>query len=273
MQAPSIMSTSSLKDKSVLIIGGGTFGSSTAYHLSQRGYKSIKVLDRWPIPSVEAAGNDINKVIRADYSEPLYSRLAGEALKVWQDQSGILKGLFYQTGWLIGTGDLTLPFCEASLKNAEKLGHEKGQWLSANEVKSRWPVLTGNFPDWQILWNGNAGWANARGGLTVMATEAVKAGAKYISGDAGYVKNLLFDADGACLGAKCADGSAHFADIVVLAAGASAAELLDMKGLLVAKGHTVGHIQLSSEEAEKYKDMPLIDHLKHGWFTSPIHLP
>lgn len=256
--------SSSHTDKSILIIGGGTFESSTAYHLTQRGYKSVKVLDRWPVPSVEAAGNDINKVIRADYSEPLYSKLAMEAMTVWKDQSGILKGLFHPSGWLIGAGDLTLPFCEASIKNAEEFGHEKGQWISAEEAKSRWPAFTGNFPDWKIFWNEAAGWANARGGLVKLASEAMRSGAEYISGDAGYVKQLLFDANGTCLGAKSANGTAHFADLVVLAAGASAASLLDMKGQLVAKGHTVGHIQLSPEEAEKYRDIPLVDHLEHG---------
>lgn len=261
------MPSPSQPDKSILIIGGGTFGTSTAYHLTRRGYKSIKVLDRWPVPSLEAAGNDINKVIRADYSEPLYSKLATEAMKVWKDQSGILKGLFHPSGWLIGAGDLTLPFCEASIHNAEKFGHEKGEWIEAEEVKSRWPAFTGDFPGWKIVWNGAAGWANARGGLVALANEAMKAGAEYISGDQGYVKELLFDADGTCLGAKCADGSSHFADLVVLAAGASAAGILDMKGQLIAKGHTVGHIQLSPEEAERYRGMPLVDHLEHGRYS------
>lgn len=125
------MLQSSLSDRSVLIISGGTFGTSTAYHLTQRGYKSIKVLDRWPVPSVEAAGNDINKVIRADYSEPLYAKLATEAMKVWKNQTGLLKGIFHPSGWLIGAGDLNLPSCEASIKNAEKFGHDMGQWIQS----------------------------------------------------------------------------------------------------------------------------------------------
>lgn len=30
---------------------------------------------------------------------------------------------------------------------------------------SRWPAFTGSFDDWKILWNGAAGWANARDAL------------------------------------------------------------------------------------------------------------
>lgn len=53
------------------------------------------------------------------------------------------------------------------------------------------------------------------------------------------------------------------------AAGAAAAGLLDMKGQLVAEGHTVGHIHLSPEEVEKYRRSPLVDHLGHGECTGP----
>lgn len=260
------MSSQPLNERSVLIIGGGTFGTSTAYYLSQRGYKSIKVLDRWAPPSLEAAGNDINKVIRADYSEPLYAKLASEAMKVWKDPAGLFKGMFHNSGWIMGAGSLSLPFIEESIKNAEKLGTEKGEWVTAEETKKRWPAFTGEMDGWKIHWNGAAGWANARDALAAMAKEASKAGAEYIYGDVGYAKQLLFDSNGSCVGARCADGSTYFADLVVLAAGAAAAGLLDMKGQLVAKGHTVGHIQLTPEEVEKYKDIPIVDHLEDGTY-------
>ena len=34
------------KDKSILIIGAGAFGLSTALHLGQRGYTNITVIDK-----------------------------------------------------------------------------------------------------------------------------------------------------------------------------------------------------------------------------------
>lgn len=48
---------------SILIVGGGTWGCSTALHLARRGYKHVTVLDPYPIPSPIAAGNDINKIM------------------------------------------------------------------------------------------------------------------------------------------------------------------------------------------------------------------
>ena len=48
---------------SILIIGGGTWGVSTALHLARLRYDDILVLDSHPIPSAISAGNDINKIV------------------------------------------------------------------------------------------------------------------------------------------------------------------------------------------------------------------
>lgn len=46
----------------VIIVGAGCFGISTAYHLLQRGYTDVTVLDRSEkLPAPDAASTDINK--------------------------------------------------------------------------------------------------------------------------------------------------------------------------------------------------------------------
>lgn len=58
-----------LYDKSsILIVGAGTWGCSTALHLARRGYKNIRVLDPYGVPSPIAAGNDVNKIM--EHKEP-----------------------------------------------------------------------------------------------------------------------------------------------------------------------------------------------------------
>lgn len=47
----------------VIVIGAGTWGASTALHLVRRGYKSVAVFDPYEVPSPIAAGNDINKIV------------------------------------------------------------------------------------------------------------------------------------------------------------------------------------------------------------------
>lgn len=47
--------------RSILIVGAGCFGISTAYHLLKRGYKDITVLDRSRVlPAPDAASTDMS---------------------------------------------------------------------------------------------------------------------------------------------------------------------------------------------------------------------
>jgi threonine dehydrogenase-like Zn-dependent dehydrogenase len=58
------MCKKSLRTRSRIVIvgGGGTIGSSTALWLARRGYTNVHILDVFPIPSANSAGNDVNKV-------------------------------------------------------------------------------------------------------------------------------------------------------------------------------------------------------------------
>lgn len=255
----------------VLIIGGGTFGTSTAYHLAERGYKSVTVLDRWPAPSREAAGNDLNKVVRTEYPEPLYARLATEAQQRWSDPDGLFAGLFHQTGWILGASAQSMPFIDGSIRTAEKLGiPPPARLATTDEIHRRWPALAGDFAGWSSFWSETGAWVNAGQALARMADAAARAGVHYVSGPAGHVTQLLFDeATAACIGVRCADGSCAFADHIVLAAGAASPGLLDLQGQIVAKGHTVGHIHLTPAEVQKYKDIPMVDHLEGGLIFPP----
>lgn len=50
-------------DSCIIIVGGGTWGASTALHLARRGYKNVTVLDPHAYPSPISAGNDVNKIV------------------------------------------------------------------------------------------------------------------------------------------------------------------------------------------------------------------
>lgn len=251
----------------IIIVGGGTFGTSLAYHASEKGYTNIIVLDRFQVPSTEAAGTDINKVVRTEYPDPLYTKLATDARDLWRDPNGLFSGLYNPSGWIIGASERSVPFVDASIRSAKALGVEPAQLVSTDEIHKRWPELSGDFPGWKSFWSSGGAWVNAKEGLTRMARKAMNSGVRYISGEAGYVKQLLFDEHATCVGVKCADGSTHFGSKIVLAAGAAAGRLLDLQGQIVAKGHTIGHIQLSPDEVKKYQNMPIIDHLEGGKYT------
>lgn len=65
------------KDSNVAIVGAGAWGLSTALHLTEQGYNNITVYERADaIPSPHSAAWDLNKIVRAEYEDPFYSKLA-----------------------------------------------------------------------------------------------------------------------------------------------------------------------------------------------------
>ena len=65
------------KNSPVIIVGGGAWGLSTALHMTESGYTNIAVYERaTQIPSPYSAAWDINKIVRAEYEDPFYTKLA-----------------------------------------------------------------------------------------------------------------------------------------------------------------------------------------------------
>lgn len=64
------------KDSSIILVGAGVFGLSLAHELSRRGYKNITILDRFLPPVPDGSSVDISRVVRPDYTDPLYLDMA-----------------------------------------------------------------------------------------------------------------------------------------------------------------------------------------------------
>ena len=65
------------RDSSVLILGGGAWGLSTALHMLNSGFVDITVIERGErIPSRYSAAWDLNKIVRAEYEDAFYTELA-----------------------------------------------------------------------------------------------------------------------------------------------------------------------------------------------------
>ncbi|KAJ9145463.1 FAD dependent oxidoreductase [Pleurostoma richardsiae] len=253
----------------ILIVGGGVFGTSTAYHLSTRGYAHVTVVDRFDAPSKDSAACDLNKVVRADYPNPLYTKLGTEAMSVWKDPTSIFAGLYRETGWIMSAHGMTKGWLESARKTAENAKRQGVQYLSTDEIRKRWPALTGDFPDWTNLWSPAAGWAPSGQALLRMANAARANGVKYIFGDAGYIKRLVYDASGTCKGAVAADGTVYEADIVLLASGANTGTLVEAKQEVVAQCSVICVMKLEPEEILKYQNIPIIDDFEQGIIFPP----
>lgn len=102
-----------------------------------------------------------------------------------------------------------------------------------------------------------------------MAQEAQALGVRYIAGDAGQIKKLVYDRDGNCRGAVAANGEYHAADFVVVAAGANLPALIEgAKTDVVAQTSAICVIQLEKDEIDKYRDIPIIDDFEQGAYES-----
>lgn len=126
---------------SVVIIGGGVMGCSTAYHLAKTGVSDAVVLERNKLTSgttwhsaaqVRALRSTRNLTDLARYSIDLYSRL--------EEETG------QQVGW-IGKGSLSIATNEDRMIHIRRQAALAGLFgvradtISAGEAASRWPLM------------------------------------------------------------------------------------------------------------------------------------
>ena len=87
-----------------------------------------------------------------------------------------------------------------------------------------------------------------------------------MTGNAGWVRTLLYDGNGGCIGALSENGEAHLADVVILSTGANTAALIDAKDEIVARSHCVGVIKLTPQEVDKFQNLPIVDDFEQGMY-------
>jgi sarcosine oxidase/L-pipecolate oxidase len=236
-----------------LILGAGTFGTSLAAHLSKH-YQDpslITLLDRWnpdddknaPSPTdnddndvgapqlhahAHAAAVDINRIIRTDYSSPLYASLAREAAHFWFWGVAV-QGHFHKTGWVVlEDGEEGEGFGASVQKAGAESGQyaAKGSTVSAASVVSKNAVLAGiDASRFRSAYaNPEAGWVDSARATAAFLRTAQSRGVQRATGD--VVELLLDEQKRGLRGVRTRDGRVFEAERVVLAAGAWTSALL-----------------------------------------------
>ena len=267
------------KTSPLLVIGAGTWGSSTALHLARRGYTNVTVLDPYPVPSAISAGNDINKII----SSGQYSRnkdeieineiLAQQALEGWKNDP-VFKPYYHDMGLLMSA---------CTKDGLDRLGVKLGpqddnpnpnvvELSRPEEFRQLAPsgILQGDFPNWRgYFTRSGAGWAHARDALIAATKEAQRLGVRFVTGTPrGKVITLIFE-NNDVKGAVTADSMVWRAEQTFLCAGASADQFFDFQQQLRPTAWTLVHIALNPEERALYKDIPVIFNIEKGFFFEP----
>jgi sarcosine oxidase/L-pipecolate oxidase len=268
---------------SILIIGAGTWGASTALHLARQGYTNVTLLDPYPVPSAISAGNDVNKIKgwqdsasaghnngSSDDETYVRTTVASEAGKAWTEDE-VFTPFYHETGYVIAA---VQPQHVRDLYDEEQATRENGfeELNSAEDFRRTMPegVLTGEFPQWKGWFKKDGcGWVHARKALMAAVFEAQRLGVKLVTGSPhGAVQSLLVES-GDVRGAVTADGEEHRADRTILCAGANAAQLLDMKDQLRPTAWTLAHIKMTAEEMKLYRNLPVLFNVERGFFMEP----
>ncbi|KAJ5692426.1 fructosyl amine:oxygen oxidoreductase [Penicillium macrosclerotiorum] len=252
-------------ESSILIIGGGTWGCSTAIHLVRRGYRKVTVLDLYEIPSVIAAGNGINEIMEHKELKEGMCRLClfyPCSIMVGKNDP-VFSPFFHETGLIVSA---STPALTRHIQE-EKIALYEGEFVAletAEDFRRTMPpgVLTGDFVSWK-------GWFHAQKAIISAYAEAKRLGVAFITGTSHSKVVALAHENGDVVGASTVDGILHRADRTILAAGAESDRLLDFKKQLRPAAWTLSHIPMTPKEAKLYKNLPVLFNIAKGFFIEP----
>ncbi|ETN39051.1 uncharacterized protein HMPREF1541_05273 [Cyphellophora europaea CBS 101466] len=266
------------KSARIAIAGSGTWGLSTALHLVNAGYTNITVFDRASeIPSRYSAGFDINKIVRPEYEDPFYTELALDAIKGWK--TPLFGPYYHQTGYVVATSDRApekavrhLHEALSSIKEHPTFKPFISPLSSSNDFRELFWQFTGQVTGFKGYFNQFAGYAHSSSAMKGIYTHLTRRGVKFVLGDAGKITQLLYDDKGKrkCTGVKTSDGLDHAADLVISCLGAYQASLIpDVGTFSVAKSWSVAHVQLTEEECDLLRGIPVLNVRDLGFFFEP----
>lgn len=259
--------------ETILIVGCGVMGVSSALHLAKKGYQ-VTVIDAHSCPSPWSASADYNKIIRTEYKDFIYTKMAVEAVEMWRNDP-IYEGIYNECGRILVT-----PESHAGRKQFEKVGIEnlrripnQGQKIDTfkggNELAKRFSFLKNNSLSEaaEIKWNPESGLAHAANSLLAVQNECKKLGVNFIFGKAGEALSVETINGKDFITTK--DGSKYTADKILISAGAATGYIIDLKEQQAATGLFVTHIKLTDAEYDEFKNIPIVFDAEMGYFFPP----
>ncbi|KAI3330065.1 FAD dependent oxidoreductase [Ustulina deusta] len=268
------------KSDPITIVGAGAFGLSTALHLAQAGYSNISVLDKGAtVPSDFSAANDINKILRVEYDDDFYTNLAVEALKAWK--TPFFAPHYHQTGFLHCVSEAapekavkTLRSFRASAERHPEVNKYLVPLNNRDDISREvWQFQNAPLPGWKGYYNRYDGYAHSTNALKAVHEVCVTLGVRFLLGKAWNVVEILYQdqqQSRRATGLRTCDGAIHSAKLIIVAAGAAAANLVPELGAqVVAKSWSVAHVQLTDKEASVLRGIPVTYARDLGFLFEP----
>src|SRR6202040_2409293 len=256
----------------VIVVGAGINGVTSAIELKTRGHKVILV-DAGPLPHPLAASTDISKAVRAAYgADADYTELADRSIVLWRKWNTELGvELYHEIGFLfvrqraMQSGD----FEYESFKLLEQRGH-KVERIDSARLRKRFPAWNAErYPDGFL--DLEAGYAESG---RVVATLVEKAKTLGVEWREGSQFADLDQRNGRVKGIVLQDRQVLTGDIVVMAVGAWTPYLLPFtRKFFRATGHPVFHLKPRQPELFTPERFPIFgaDISSTGFYGFPLN--
>lgn len=256
---------------SILILGGGCFGLTTALELRSRGWR-VTLVDQGQLPHPDAASTDISKVVRMDYAADEQHTAMGElSLNRWREWNARWgEDLYHESGFLVMSRDEMRPggFEHDSYRFLSSRGHALHR-INAGTLRNQHPAWIHElFRDGYH--NPVGGWVESGRVIARLVEEAKSAGVQIVE-SAGEVAPV--HAAGRCVGLQSAQQSWD-ADVVLVAAGAWTPLVLPhLQNVMWATAQTVFHFQPDDPRPFMPPQFPVwgADIGRTGWYGFPAN--
>ncbi|RJE22066.1 hypothetical protein PHISCL_05613 [Aspergillus sclerotialis] len=262
--------------KNALIVGGGVFGLSTALSLSRRHPETqITLLEASPtIPNPHGSSVDSSRIVRADYANPAYTKLAAAAIDLWRNTEWGNEGRYTQNGLALVYPDgrpIAKDYTMKSYDNVKQLDEKNVELLpTKSDVLRVAPAYGKEFNVAGGYVNWGSGWSDAEASVRYAKKLLDEEGK--VAFKTGEVEKLLFEDhrdQSKVTGVALTNGNTITADLVILATGAWTAKLVDLRGRAVSTGQALAYIRISDEEQKRLEHMPTVLNFATGIFIIP----
>ena len=256
---------------SVIVVGAGINGVTSAIELKKRGYKVVLV-DRGPLPHPLAASTDISKAVRAAYgADEDYTALAERSIELWRKwNTEFGDDVYHQTGVLflrqrpMQPGDFEYESC----KLFEKRGH-KFERINSAKLRGRFPAFNAErFQDGFL--DSEAGYVESGRVVAALIESAKSLGVELCNGQFA----ALHEDDNRVKGVVLQDRDRIGGDAVVVAVGAWTPYVLPFtRKFFRATGHPVFHLKPDKPELFSPQRFPFFgaDISTTGYYGFPLN--
>ncbi|KAL1979787.1 hypothetical protein VTN96DRAFT_5194 [Rasamsonia emersonii] len=264
----------------VIIVGAGIFGLSTALAVSRRHPGcSVTVVDRLTPPVEDGSSVDTTRCIRADYADSIYAQLASDAQKKIEADPELSRYYFKQGMTFVCDGQPGRFFdiWNKGLENVKQSNSSVVEIPSPEDVFRRIHGQDADLvPEEQLgrerKWK--VGYCNLDDAF-IDAEECVRiyyercSQQPHVTFQCGTPVERIAIANGRATGVVLTDGTVLPAELTLVAAGAWSNTLVFLEGLAYSSAIEVAWLKVTEEEADRWKNMSITTNLSTGFNIFP----